>query len=48
MLDTSSHKLLTQRIDSTVLRRKIEKLVLNMAVILTIINSDPQVKVREF
>ena len=48
MLNTSNRKLLTQGIDSTVLRGQIDELVLNMAVILTIINSDRQVKVEEF
>lgn len=48
MLNTSNRKLLTQGIDSTELREKIDALVLNMAVILTIINSARRVKVHEF
>ena len=48
MLNTSNRKLFTQGIDSTKLREQIDELVLNMAVILTIINSDRHVKVDEF
>ena len=47
MLNTTNRKLLTQGIDSTELREKIDHLVLNMAVILTIINSDRKVKIDE-
>ena len=48
MLNTNNRKLLTQGIDSSELRRKIDHLVMNMAVILTIINSDRKVKVDAF
>ena len=48
MLNTGHRKLLTQGIDSIELRAKIEQLVLNISVILTIINSDRKVKVEEF
>ena len=49
MLNTANNrKLLTEGISSTELREKIQSLVLNMAVILAIINSDRKVKVEEF
>ncbi|QQP53514.1 Uncharacterized protein FKW44_006019 [Caligus rogercresseyi] len=48
MLNTNNRKLLTQGIDSSELRQKIDHLVMNMAVILTIINSDRKVKVDAF
>ena len=48
MLNTNNRKLLTQGIESSELRAKIDQLVLNMAVILTIINSDRKVKIDEF
>ena len=48
MLNTDNRKLLTQGINSSDLRAKIDQLVLNMAVILSIINSDRKVKIDEF
>ena len=48
MLNTSNRKLLTQGIDSYELREKVDQIVLNMAVILTIINSGRKVKVDEY
>ncbi len=48
MLNTNNRKLLTQGINSSDLRAKIDQLVLNMAVILSIINSDRKVKIDEF
>lgn len=48
MLNTNNRRLLTQGIDSSALRATIDQLVLNMAVILSIINSDRKVKVDEF
>ena len=48
MLNTNNRKLLTQGIDSSELRAKIDQLVLNMAVILTIINSDRKVRIDVF
>ena len=48
MLNTNNRKLLTQGIDSSEVRAKIDQLVLNMAVILTIINSDRKVRIDAF
>ena len=48
MLNTNNRKLLTQGIDNTELRAKIDELVLNVAVILTIINSSRKINVQEF
>jgi len=48
ILNTSYRKLLTQGISNTDLREKIERIFLNMAVILTIINSNRSVNVNEY
>ena len=48
MLNTENRKLLTQGIDSTELRGKIDTIVLNMSVILSIINSSKKVNVDEY
>ena len=48
MLNTSNRQLLTQGIDSSEVKEKIDHLVLNMAVILTIINSDRKVNINEY
>ena len=48
MLSTNNRKLLTQGIDSSGLTQKIDQLVMNMSIILTIINSDRTVKVDIF
>ena len=48
ILNTCYGKLLTQGISNTDLREKIERIVLNMAVILTIINSNRSVNVIEY
>ena len=48
ILNTSNRKLLTEGIDSSELRSQIDQVVLNMAVILTIINSDRRVNVDVF
>ena len=48
MLNTSNRTLLTAGIDNTELKSKIDRIILNMAVILTIINSSKKVNVVEY
>lgn len=48
MFSTSNRTLLTHGIDNTELKSKINQIILNMAVILTIINSCKKVKVAEY
>ena len=48
MLNTSNRRLLTEGIDNNELKSKIERIILCMAVILTINNSNKKVKVAEF
>ena len=48
MLNTSYRKLLTEGVLNTELKSKLDELLLNMAVILTLINSNRKIKVNEF
>ena len=48
MLNTGNRLLLTQGIDNSELRMKIDNIILNLAVILAVINSSKKVKVGEF
>ena len=48
MLNTNHRKLLTAGITNSELKVKVDEIILNMAVILTIINSDMKVKIAEY
>ena len=48
MLNSTNRSLLTQGIDSSELRSKVDNIILNMGVILAIINSSKKVRVPEF